>query len=125
MPPRPRKAVISRKEIGQRLRLLRAEQNLSQSKLARILGTHQTNISEMERGVRGVTVQQLVRLSRVLGVSPNALLGVEGARAANGHPQLPPRFLKRLQQVATLPRAEQQALIKIIDRMVQANQQGG
>jgi transcriptional regulator with XRE-family HTH domain len=118
--PRPPKTIaISHRDIGQRLRALRTERDYSQARLAEILGTHQTNVSEMERGVRGITVQQLVRLSNALKVSPNDLLGV-GSKE-NGHTPLPARFTRRLREIAILPKSEQQALLKIMDSMIQAH----
>lgn len=119
MPRPPKTIVIPYREIGARLRAVRAERDFSQAKLAEILGTHQTNVSEMERGARGITVQQLVRLSRALKVSPNDLLGF--GTKENGHSQLPARFVRRLRQLVGLPRSEQQALLKIMDRMIQAH----
>lgn len=118
--PRPAKYVlVSREEIGERLRTLRVHRNLSQAKLGEILGTHQTNVSEMERGVRGITVQQLVRLSRALGVTPNEVLGMHGSE--EGEAKLPARFVRRIQQLSLLPRSDQQALLKIMDKMIQAS----
>jgi transcriptional regulator with XRE-family HTH domain len=119
LPPRPKNPAVSRREIGARLRSLRAEQDYSQARLAKILGTHQTNVSEMERGVRGITIHQLVRLSKALKVSPNDIL--MGAGKENGHAPLPARFVRRLRAVATLPPAEQKALLKIIDSVIQAH----
>ena len=120
MPRPPKTIVLSHREIGQRLRTLRTERDLTQDRLAKILGTHQTNVSEMERGVRGITVQQLVRLSRALKVSPNDLLGMGGRNGAS-RAEIPGRLLRRLHHVGSLPKAEQQALLKIIDRMVAAH----
>ncbi len=120
MPRPPKTVVLPYRDIGERLRTLRTERDLTQARLAEILGTHQTNVSEMERGVRGITVQQLVRLSRALKVSPNDILGIGGSKT-NGHTRLPAKFLRRLSHLAALPKAEQQALLKIIDRMIQAH----
>jgi transcriptional regulator with XRE-family HTH domain len=119
MPAARKKPAISYTDIGQRLRALRQERDWSQARLARILGTHQTNVSEMERGVRGMSVKQLVKLARALDVSPNDLIG-EGNGGAGGRAKLPPRFVRRLERVGTLPKAEQDALLTIIDKMLGA-----
>lgn len=124
MPRRPIKDSTSYREIGERLRTLRMAKDWSQARFAKILGTHQTNVSELERGVRGMTVRQLMRLTKALQVSPNDIL--QGAATKrNGktpsHAQLPGRFVRRLHRIVELPKSEQQALLKIMDRMIEAN----
>jgi transcriptional regulator with XRE-family HTH domain len=66
MPTPPKDVVVSRKQIGERLRYLRVERGISQVALAEALGTYQTSVSAIERGARGVTVQQLVKLASAL-----------------------------------------------------------
>ena len=101
------------------MRALRQEREWSQAKLAHMVGIHQTNVSEMERGVRGMTVKQLLRVSRALNVSPADLIG-EGSKGRDGE-ALPPRFVRRLRLIGTLPRREQQALLTVIDKVLRGS----
>jgi transcriptional regulator with XRE-family HTH domain len=119
--PRPSKiAVVSYAEIGQRLRELRERQGLTQVKLAKALGTSQAALSQVEHGSRGLTVQQVVKLARVLGATPNEILG-EGKRARpNGRPKST-RILRRLYRIERLPESQQQAVIKLLDGIIEAH----
>jgi len=100
---------------------LRQERDLTQTELAKILGTTQTAVSEIERGNRGLTVQQLVKLSRALKTSPDGILGEE-----NGHQPRPKsaKILRRLHRVEQLPEPQQDAVLKIIDGVIKAHRVG-
>jgi len=51
---------------GDNLKIYRLNRNLSQGKLAKILGIHPVHISEMERGKRGISKEMAKKLSQVL-----------------------------------------------------------
>jgi transcriptional regulator with XRE-family HTH domain len=114
--------VISYKDIGERVRALRFAQGLTQTQFAKILKTSQTAVSDMELGNRGLTVQQVVKLARVLKVTPNDILG-EGRRArprTNGRPKSS-RILRRLSRIEKLPEQQQQAILKLLDGIIEAH----
>lgn len=113
MPRRPRTDPLSKKQIGQRLRALRTERGISQVELARRLGSYQTVISAIERGERGLTLQQVMKLADALGAPPADLLGERATPSE--HPPLDRRFVRRLEMVARLPKRDQQALLRTID----------
>ena len=113
MPRPPKEVVISKKEIGERVRTLRLAREMTQAQLAEILGTRHTNVSGIERGMRGLTIQQLVKLARALEVSPAEILDVKRRKATNGH--LPRRF----ERIRELPRAKQRVLHEIIDAFLE------
>lgn len=112
--PRPSKdAVVSKRSVGLRLRAIREQRGLSQGKLAQLLRSHPQSVSQIERGVRGLTLQQAVRLARALKVSIDDVLG-ETKR------ELSPlsgdrRMLRRLQRLQELPPAQKKAVLKLID----------
>jgi transcriptional regulator with XRE-family HTH domain len=117
--PTPSKiAVISYRAIGARVRTLRQEKDLTQTQLAKVLGTRQTAVSEIERGNRGLTVQQLVKLARALKTTPDAILGEE-----NGHQPRPKsaKILRRLHRIEQLPETQQDAVLKVIDGVIKAH----
>jgi len=61
-------------EFGNEVRLLRRRLGLSQEALAGKCGLHRTYIGSVERGERNVSLQNIVRIARALGVPPAWLL---------------------------------------------------
>lgn len=99
-----------------RIRALREERGLTQAALALELGLTQSNVSAMERGDRGVTIHQAVKLAEILAVSVDDLLtGTGSTRGASMRPRGDRRFRKRLEQLEKLPKGDKQALLKTID----------
>jgi transcriptional regulator with XRE-family HTH domain len=107
--------LIPQEQIGQRLRAVRERKGMSQGTLAQALATRQSNISDIERGVRGLTIQQLVKIARVLGTTPNEILGEKPSRARSNGDIQDRRFLRRLQQINSLTRRQKDALLMTID----------
>ena len=60
------------KRFGEALARLRRERGLSQEQLEGV--AHRTYVSELERGLKSPTLQTIVKLSQVLGVSPGYLV---------------------------------------------------
>lgn len=60
--------------VGERVRALRLELGVSQETLAELAGLHWTFIGQIERGLRNLTLHNLVRLSEALGVDPGELV---------------------------------------------------
>jgi len=109
----PKETVISKREIGARLRAIREAREMTQGELAQLLGTRNSNVSDVERGTRGLTVNQVARLARALSISTGDILDDPKAKKANGSKGgiLPSRF----ERIKTLPRAKQQAINELID----------
>ncbi len=64
-------------EFGQRLRSLRKEKHLTQQQLATLIGTRNSIISFYEVGDRIPSPDVIIKLSQVLHVSSDYLLGIE------------------------------------------------
>ena len=60
--------------FGSTVRLLRKSKGLSQEKLAFETGMDLTSINEIETGKRNPTLRTIVRIARVLGVTPAELV---------------------------------------------------
>ena len=60
--------------LGKSIRSRRLALGLSQEKLAEAAGLHWTYISSIERGKRNVSLVNIVRIAKALGVSPSELL---------------------------------------------------
>jgi transcriptional regulator with XRE-family HTH domain len=116
--PRPAKnAVISKQELGQRVRALREARGMSQTAVARALGATQSNVSEMERGVRGMTIHQVTKLAHVLDTSTDAIL--VGDRASSTRMALASvRVMRRVRRIQQLSEPRQRAVLKVLDALL-------
>lgn len=123
VPRRVKGTVLTKKEIGQRLRVLRAERGMSQVELAAALGTYQTSLSQIERGVRGVGIQQILKMCRALKVSPDRLLG-PASKQEKSTPARNARLLRRVRRVEQLPAEHQEAVVKMLDAFLDTRAKG-
>ena len=115
----PRKAAgkeDAAETIGQRLARIRRERGLTQVELAERLGVAQPVVSDYERGELRLHGELIVKLSGILGVSAEELLGLKAA-PSNGALKNR-RLVRRLQAIERLPRRDQQALLRTIDRFL-------
>ena len=62
------------KKFGERVQSLRNQAGISQEKLAELAEMHRTYISGIERGERNVSLINIMRLARALGVSISKLM---------------------------------------------------
>lgn len=62
------------RQFGQRLRTLRLQKGLSQEQLADIAELHRTYVSGVERGERNISLVNIDRLARALGVPMASLM---------------------------------------------------
>ena len=113
----PKDSKLSKADIGARVRSLRDERGLTQAKLALAMGLTQSNVSAMERGDRGLTIHQAVKLAKVLHVTVDKLLtGARPAPSTNSRRRpYDRRFQRRLEKIATLSKRDRQALLKNLD----------
>lgn len=64
----------SRKHFAANLRKAREHLGLSQEALAGLAGLHRTYVGSVERGERNISIDNIERIARALGVSPSSLL---------------------------------------------------
>jgi transcriptional regulator with XRE-family HTH domain len=112
VPSPPKNVLLSKEQIGGRIRALRERRGWSQGKLAAVLGSHPQNVSQIERGVRGVSLQQVARLARVLEVTTDEILGAREHDSGTGGDR---RLLRRLRRIQELSPARRSALLKMLD----------
>ncbi len=62
------------RELGRRIRVLRAERGWSQEVLAELAGLHRNYIGHVERAEIHVSVVQLARIARAFGLRPGVLI---------------------------------------------------
>ena len=66
--------------LGKRIRTLRTQQGLTQERLGLMVGLDRTYIIGIEKGRRNVSIDNLIKLSRGLGVSLQELFaGIDPA----------------------------------------------
>jgi len=94
---------------------------MTQVELAKVLGTQQTAISQVEIGNRGLTIQQVVKLARALRVSTDDILGPSRKSEVDALPK-DRQILRRVRLMEKLPRAERHALLKTIDAFLKSSQ---
>ena len=109
-------AAATDETIGQRLARIRRERGLTQVELAQRLGLAQPVVYDYERGELRLHGELIVKLSSILGVSAEELLGLKAA-PSNGVLKNR-RLMRRLQAIERLPRRDQQALLRTIDRFL-------
>ena len=63
-----------RKQLANRLRLLRVTRGWTQEVLAEASGLHRTYISSLERGGRNISIDNIDRLAQALGISISELV---------------------------------------------------
>jgi transcriptional regulator with XRE-family HTH domain len=118
---RPNQQVVSKKDIGHRIRSLRQQHGLTQVELADRLDMTQSNLSAIERGTRGVTVHQIVRIAKALRASTDEILLPEKAPQPTRRPKR--RLLKRLQQLEELPDRDQRLVLRLLEGILMAHQE--
>jgi transcriptional regulator with XRE-family HTH domain len=118
VPTPPKRPLLSHKEVGERLRTLRITRGLTQTDLAKLVGSHQTALSQVEVGRRGVSLDQIMKLAKALKVTPDEILGQAPKSPPNGDSQRrlrSGRIQRRLERIEALPDAKQRALLQMVD----------
>lgn len=122
LPHPPKNVVATKDEIGRRLRAIREARGVTQVELAKLLGIDQSNVSSIERGVRGLTIHQAVKLAKALKVTTDdILMPANGKHEAKSLKSV--RLARRVQRIEALPEAKQRAVLKVLDALL--DQQGG
>lgn len=65
---------VLREILAKNIKDLRLSKHLSQEELADVCGLHRTYISDIERGTRNVSVDNIEKIADGLGVEPSKLL---------------------------------------------------
>lgn len=60
--------------LGHAIRQVREDRNLSQERLAELAGLHRTYISSVEQGRRNLSIENIHKIARAMGVSMTELI---------------------------------------------------
>lgn len=108
---------VDEKTIGRRLRELRQHRGLTQAEVAEQLGIDQTLVSNYERGAARLHGALVAGFAKALKVSTDEILGVKESSTRNGAAK--GRLLRRVERIAELPRADQRAVLKFLDALLE------
>lgn len=106
--------------FGKRLARLRKERGLSQTELSEKIGISQSTLTDYERDILRLHDSLIVKLSKILKVSSDELLGLKGTKDYKGNPSL--RFLKRLKEIENLPEVRKKMIIRMLDDLIFASE---
>jgi len=65
------------KALGERIKKMREKANFSQEDLGRLLDIHRVSLSQMEKGDRKITAEELAKLSNTFNISTDVLLDLK------------------------------------------------
>lgn len=103
-------------ENGARLAALRKTAGLSQMQLAEAVGIPQRTLSFYERDAESVPSELLSSLAKALGVTVEALLGLETAPKNKRGPKS--KLERQFEALSRLPPSEQQFVSKLLDQLL-------
>lgn len=113
-----------RQTIAERLAKVRREKGITQVEMAKKLKTSQSMYSRYESGELRIHADTIVSIAKVLGVTPNEVLGVTDGGSAAAEPiehQIPKRFIRRMKGVENLTRTDQDYLLRTIDAFLRSS----
>ena len=116
MHPGGRPTKKNRSSLGQRITDARERAGISQAQLADKLGTSQPAIAYWERSAANLRSDVIAKLSQVLGVSADELLGTQAPRQKAAQPVGKARRI--FDAVSKLPRRQQEKIFDILQPFV-------
>lgn len=108
----PKKKKQINVEIGARIKQTRTQRKITQEQLAEMIDVTVQYISDLERGVTGCSVETIVKLCQVLGVSSDFLLL---GKCSSPDPQLE-------QKLAEIPPEQKAAVLEILEKVLTLSQ---
>jgi len=105
-------------QLGARVAELRKAQNITQIQMAEALGVSQQTVNSYEVARRRIPVSTLPTLARLLNASIDELLGVATKQASSKRGPAS-RLQQQIEQIRSLPRAQQTFVSKMLDTVIQ------
>lgn len=112
----PKKEPVS--EFGRRVVALRRARGMTQTDLARAIGSTQQMVSYYETAATYPPAEVIIKLAKTLRVSADHLLGLEPARG-DGQGGREARLLwRKLRQILSLPERDRRAIVRLISSLL-------
>ncbi len=103
-------------EFGKRVATARRESGMTQRELASRLGISQKMVEYYERRASNVTADVVCKLSKVLCITADDLLGTGLHRVKPGPKS---KLQRQIEQIQQLPNAQQKAIVQVLDMALQ------
>ena len=103
-------------DFGKRVAAARRERGLTQRELAELLGVSQKMVEYYERRASNVTADVVCKLSEVLNVTADELLGTSPQKAKPGPKS---KLQRQIEQIERLPQSKQKAIVQVLDMALQ------
>jgi len=107
---------VDEKTIGRRLRELRRRRGFTQAEVAEQVGIDQTLVSNYERGAARLHGALVAGFAKALRASADEILGLKDVSTKNHSNG---RLLRRLQRIEELPVADQRAVFKFLNALLE------
>jgi transcriptional regulator with XRE-family HTH domain len=107
-------------KCGAHLASLRKASGLSQVQLAEAVGIPQRSVSFYERQATSLPSHLLPKLAEALDVSVEVILGIPESESEKNRRGPKSELEKRFEKIRKLPRKEQQLVVDVLDRFVDA-----
>lgn len=101
------------KRLGERIRRLRKERNLSQDQLAELSGLHTNYVGQVERGEKNLTIETLKKVVDGLGVSLEELFRYLGPMKKKD------AFGEIVELLAERPRQDQEMALRVLKAVLE------
>jgi XRE family transcriptional regulator, regulator of sulfur utilization len=102
------------KVIGERIRLQRRSQGLSQEDLAQKAGLHPTYIGQLERGEKNATLESISKVARALSINLEDLVSLTSPNFPAGNETL----RELVQELYRVTEADQKSILKIVKELL-------
>jgi XRE family transcriptional regulator, regulator of sulfur utilization len=102
------------KIIGERIRLQRRSQGLSQEDLAQKAGLHPTYIGQLERGEKNATLESISKVARALTIKLEDLVSFTQPNLSDGNETI----RELIQELYRVTEADQKSILKIVKELL-------
>lgn len=104
--------------LGRRIAERRKARGITQVELAGTLGIAQQTMAHYEGGVSRIPVDTLTQVAAALGASTEELIGDASHRSGRSKRGPAPRIQQQLEQISSLPKSDQRAVMRVLDSML-------
>ena len=99
-------------ELGNRILELRKQRKLSQTDLGKLIDIHKNVVGQYERGVVMPSIDVVIRIADVFGVSIDYLVGLTSAK-------IDKELLSKLEAIQSMPEKDRECIMYSINGLIQ------